>query len=571
MSLFLFPIRQSCMLVAVLLLTSTAALAQQVPTWEWLTPFRGNQVVSARRIAIDGVGNSYVTGEFTGQATFGTTTLISRGWNDTFVAKYDARGACLWVRQAGATIPNPVQFGPTTNSWGIAVDNQGNAYVTGTCKVRTTFDNVEISPFNGRNETMFLAKYSAQGSILWAKAYDMGWPGGVATDTDGTVYVSHAGSAGPNPSATLVSKMDGQGNILWSRGARGSGSGGGASQQVKVGPNHEIYLHGNYRYGTAMDVSDQRSTPLSNAGLVTTGIGNSAVFLARYTATGTLDWVRTGSSPGVFTYNSGLAVDGAGNAFITGYTISGGLIFGDLVLAARGEWDSYVVKYDAQGQILWGHQEGSASVDNGMDIAVDGGGNAYLLGYFYKGRAAFGNVVLDGGSQYSNLALVKYNPLGRGLWGVTQQSGDFTPWALAANRNGDIYLVGEVRNTTQLGSLSMTISGGSSSSRVESLIAKLKSNQPLVGPGGAVDPVAEGLMPNIITPNGDGYNDQFKIPALAAEAWSCAVYNRWGVKVFEAPAYRQDWQAEGLGDGLYYYVLKNRVGQMKKGWVEVRH
>ncbi|MFD2718854.1 gliding motility-associated C-terminal domain-containing protein [Hymenobacter monticola] len=527
------------------------------------------------------MGNSYVAGTFGGQAVFGIATLTNRGWSDAFVAKYDSRGTCLWVRQIGATVPNPVQFGPTNTPWGIAVDSQGNAYVVGDCKGRTLLDNIEIIPVNDGRVRMFLAKYSSQGTVLWAKSYDAGTPGGVATDTDGSLYVAHTDALG-SPIAA-VSKIDEQGNMLWTRGVRNGGLinyGGGGGVHVRVGPYHEVYLHSSYVYGASIDVGASGSSPLSNAGLLNTGIANKAVFLARYTTAGTLDWVRTGYSPGETSYNAGLAVDSAGNAFITGYTMSGGMVFGSLVLAAHGNWDTYVVKYDARGQVVWGHQEGSARLDRGVGIAVDEVGNAYLLGTFYSGLAAFSNVTLNGvASQYNNLALVKYDPQGQALWAITQQgAGDLAPWGLAANRNGDVYVIADVWNAARLGSLTMTVSGGPSSGHLESLIAKLKSNLPVTSSGGETGapgagmgtPTAEVRIPNIITPNGDGQNDQFKTLGLAAGTWRLSVYNRWGMQVFDTPNYQQDWQAEGMGAGLYYYVLANTTGQMRKGWLEVR-
>ncbi|MCF8327420.1 MAG: gliding motility-associated C-terminal domain-containing protein [Bacteroidales bacterium] len=65
-------------------------------------------------------------------------------------------------------------------------------------------------------------------------------------------------------------------------------------------------------------------------------------------------------------------------------------------------------------------------------------------------------------------------------------------------------------------------------------------------------------IPNIITPNSDGYNDVFKIQAIedgVLENVSLVIYNRWGKKVFETSNYQNDWDADNLADGTYYYVL----------------
>ena len=75
-------------------------------------------------------------------------------------------------------------------------------------------------------------------------------------------------------------------------------------------------------------------------------------------------------------------------------------------------------------------------------------------------------------------------------------------------------------------------------------------------------------IPNIITPNGDGYNDKFLIPENHIFEYSLRIYNRWGTLVFEEEDYENTWKAEGLKDGSYFYKIAYE-GQEWKGWVEV--
>lgn len=78
------------------------------------------------------------------------------------------------------------------------------------------------------------------------------------------------------------------------------------------------------------------------------------------------------------------------------------------------------------------------------------------------------------------------------------------------------------------------------------------------------------FVPNVITPNGDGKNDELRIIGLTRGAWSLSIYNRWGREVYQAHTYQQDWKALGLANGLYYYWLRETVtGRQVKGWVEV--
>lgn len=88
-------------------------------------------------------------------------------------------------------------------------------------------------------------------------------------------------------------------------------------------------------------------------------------------------------------------------------------------------------------------------------------------------------------------------------------------------------------------------------------------------------------VPNIFTPNGDGYNDYFIIVesdeveeeeegarSRAAtednfkplntfyERTELVVFNRWGRTVYESSNYQNDWDGGNLGDGTYFYVIK---------------
>ena len=79
--------------------------------------------------------------------------------------------------------------------------------------------------------------------------------------------------------------------------------------------------------------------------------------------------------------------------------------------------------------------------------------------------------------------------------------------------------------------------------------------------------VRERKVPNIITPNGDPRNEYFRLGPDCPPRLQ--VFSRWGQAVFEAAAYRDDWNAPGQPDGVYYYLLTYPDGHRVKGWVEV--
>lgn len=65
------------------------------------------------------------------------------------------------------------------------------------------------------------------------------------------------------------------------------------------------------------------------------------------------------------------------------------------------------------------------------------------------------------------------------------------------------------------------------------------------------------MIPNVITPNGDGMNDYFVVYNIEAFLSNeFIVYNRWGKKVYEKFNYRNDWNGGGLPDGTYYVIIR---------------
>ena len=64
-------------------------------------------------------------------------------------------------------------------------------------------------------------------------------------------------------------------------------------------------------------------------------------------------------------------------------------------------------------------------------------------------------------------------------------------------------------------------------------------------------------IPNVITPNGDGWNDRLEIPGLNTYLENeIVIYNRWNTIVYQKKGYTNDWDGLGLSGGVYYYFLK---------------
>ena len=93
----------------------------------------------------------------------------------------------------------------------------------------------------------------------------------------------------------------------------------------------------------------------------------------------------------------------------------------------------------------------------------------------------------------------------------------------------------------------------------------------LPGTGPCAAPDRTLVFPNVITPNGDTFNDVFKIEHLAFYPQSAlTVFNRWGRVVYAAADYRNTWgDAPDVAAGVYFFVFEPKGGPVTKGWVEV--
>ena len=79
------------------------------------------------------------------------------------------------------------------------------------------------------------------------------------------------------------------------------------------------------------------------------------------------------------------------------------------------------------------------------------------------------------------------------------------------------------------------------------------------------------IIPNVITPNGDGFNDYFYIPNLNFYPnSSIVIFNRWGKKVYESSNYQNDWDGENHSDGVYYFILNINYGSSNNSNDEIK-
>jgi len=354
-------------------------------------------------IAVDPSGNAYVTGYTSStESTFPVTVgpdLTHNGLFDVFVAKVNADGTAL--DYCGYIGGSSHDYGR-----GIAVDSSGNAYVTGyTLSMESTFP-VTVGPDltqNG-NHDAFVAKVKANGKALDYCGYIGGsgqdYGRGIAVDGSGNAYVT--GSTNSTESSfpieggpyltqsgdfdAFVAKVDPQGTAVLYCGYIG-GSGEDVGTGIAVDGSGNAYI-------TGYTSSSESTFPAIGGPYVTYNGGYYDAFVAKVRDTGSSAYCGyIGGS--AYDVGTGIAVDGRGYAYVTGYTSSKEDSFPVNVgpgLTHSGSFDVYVAKVDSSGsELSYCGYIGGSNADLGLGLALDadGSGNVYLTGNTYSMESSF--------------------------------------------------------------------------------------------------------------------------------------------------------------------------------------
>ncbi|WP_338870089.1 SBBP repeat-containing protein [Myxococcus stipitatus] len=306
----------------------------------------------ATAVATDADGNVYVTGQTSGAFDFFTNA----GGYDLFVTRFDAQGSRQWLRQTGTQMDD---FGT-----GIAIGADDTLYVSG--YTGGSFANGG----NPNNYDVVVALYDTGGNLYWLNQYGTAKSDiarGIAVTNDHQVYVVGNTSGPFGDSSTpesgtdlFLMKLNILGVQQWVR--KDNTSELEDARGVAVGADGSIYVVGE-TFGSFS------GGPANN--------GTVDVFVAKYSSVANQLWTRMigGSQPD---YAFGVAVAADGTVQVAGYTTNA--LDGN---AYAGSQDAFLTRFDAAGLKLGTRTLGTSSIDSARGVAVDAAGNAYVTGFTY--------------------------------------------------------------------------------------------------------------------------------------------------------------------------------------------
>jgi hypothetical protein len=380
--------------MALALLFTTTAFSETPYPVAWTAQIGTSYADSAHAVALDALGNVYVSGW-----VLGDLAGPGAGNYDAFLRKFDSSGQVLWTRQFGTS---GYDF-----SSSVSVDASGDVYIGG-------WTQGDIGGPNAGLYDGFLRKYDALGNQLWTTqlgtiATDTAYS--VATDASGNIFVSGktAGDLGATNAGgddAFLSKLDSSGNVSWTRQIGTSTD--DSCDSVAVDAFGNAYITGS----TRGDLGG------SNA-------GGTDVFLSKFDSAGDEVWrVQSGTSDWEEGWD--VAVDASGNVYVCG---------------GRGEVnpnirDAHLTKFDSDGNEIWTTQLAASATDTSYSVAVDDDGNVFITGET-KGDLGGTN------AGYSDVFLCKFDSLGNELW-ISQLGTDRSEqgYAVALDASG-VYVVGD--------------------------------------------------------------------------------------------------------------------------------
>ncbi len=332
---------------------------------QWATSAGGTGTDTGKDVHLDSDGIIYVTGEFSGTASFGTIDLIALGSTDVYLAKFDTNGTVLDAVAAYATANED-------ESSKVRVNDNTTVYVGGQYDAGGGFNDV------------FLVQHQAASLLQnWSESFGGGVgfhsTTGLAAANDGDAFLSGQFSGtitigtstitATSNSDFYLARYNDDGTVVWVNhvAIAGSAQNGG----IDVDAQDNVYMIGDFDFLAHFGTDSLTTTT------------EREVLYAKFDSDGIVQWLGQSDNAGWMT-GEAIAVDESGNSYLGG-TIEAFAAFGSLNLFAIGEDDSYAVKIDPDGNPVWGknieeiENQGFHRVN---DVAVDASGNNYVVGSF---------------------------------------------------------------------------------------------------------------------------------------------------------------------------------------------
>ncbi len=380
-------------------------------------------------VALDNAGNVYSTGTFFCNLIFDGDTLLNNTCTDLtgiprydgFIVKYDENGTLQWAVQITG------EKAKTLSIKGIATDNSGHCYITGSYTGSLTFGGTTITN-NTALQDIFIARYLSNGTFDWVRtgfarmANSFIQSNTVAADATGNSFIAgiykdsiifEEDTLPPSPAQEFFfAKFDASGTYQWVQHSTGDGTGSAASiNDLTIDASQHLYVAGTFQDTVVIFPGDTlRSTS-----------GQSGIFIARYLDPPALQWVRQENVNNAAA--NGISLDKTYKKVLIAGQYRGTATIGTEVLTPSGsDHAAFVASYDTTGVFLWARDVRVSTGDSaatGRSVGVDPFGSVYLTGNFGRNNSSSsvttGPLTQPGSHGYDGF-VAKYDSNGTVKW-----------------------------------------------------------------------------------------------------------------------------------------------------------
>ncbi|MDB6139835.1 MAG: hypothetical protein JWO94_2907 [Verrucomicrobiaceae bacterium] len=339
----------------------------------------------------------------------------------------------------------------------ICTDAKGDVFIAGEFSGTSDWDGRTITSTGDLD--FFVAKLDPAGKVLWVRTgggskTDRGY--GVACDAAGNCYVTghfqsedckFDGQALPLTGGgydIFVGKYDPEGKLQWI--TSGGGAGYDYGHGIMVSATGDVFVTGGVVGSAAFGEQKLERDKASH------------VFCADYSSSdGALKWVKVAEGKSSSS-GHGVSVDGAGNAYVGGF--SGGLgKLGGVELTNEKGSDILIAKFTPQGEVAWVQQGFGSPHAMIHEISADKDGRVWACGMYKEAlHLEDGKVVASRGD--NDLLLTCIDPAGKRVWTVAG-GGPKTDYGLGVvgDGRGGCVLTGEISDTAEILGQSLTSRG----------------------------------------------------------------------------------------------------------------
>jgi len=394
---------------------------------------------------VDKHGYFFIAGSFDGPWCYiNSDTLVDKGKNNIFFAKYDQSGHELWAQCLGGD--NSPAW--TDDQFGfVYYDSISDChYLAGNFWGPAHFGTFSLT---SQRDDIFLAKYDPDGNCIWAKSYGgVGFDDcrGITTDRNGNIFMCGATSdvalfdSISVERGGFLAKFDSLGNCIWAKHEVNYESSSNSMlrfMNIKIISNTDILVDG----CTAKDGILQIDTITINH----PGLASSMI--CRFDGNGNIKWIKEGLS----TYTemvSEIGLDSAENIYFTGHFYDSIWFGSNKLVSGSHEHEMFLVKYDKNGDFQWA-KKANATMAEGKTVVCDPAGNVYVTGDF-SGFADFEGFNINSYSD-QDMFLARYSPAGQCL-GVVHAGGSSEGFGVTQDSGGNPIVTMEFMDTLTLGS-----------------------------------------------------------------------------------------------------------------------